>query len=491
MSSTKVNEIPISDHKFNKGSVLSVILKVAIPIVLLMIFNSAYAFVDSLMSSNFVNYGETESGTPLTGGTSIGLIFPLMGILNAFQVMHSAGSGLAYTKNIAQNDSDGAKKTFGQTFSLSWTLGAIIISFTALIGIPYILTASGNWHGETWGVHTHEMVLDGYEYMVILTFAFIPMTLQGSYMRILRAEGKGAASAIIPALTMPINIAFDYIFMAMLKLGLVGAGLATLIATTSGATMMILYVFIIKKKGDNINISYKWENIKFRKEFFIAVFIFGLGSFYRRIFDGINIVMVSTYVGNISIDSASKVDVPAWTSSWTMMTRSINMGTMMSLGVGQTMAMLISFYNNSDQKDKVKETLKVGTICVFIVQMIAIGILLLIAKPLFHAYGVKQFDGYGGEIGIAYIFILLFSIPMSLQIIPALFYSGMKTPRSTLFHTMIFNASNIIVVSIFFSIERITKEPLFLFGGIFLGGLIGLVGSGIFFNKRYRQLLSI
>jgi len=485
---TKATEEPIKIHKFNDGSVLSVILKVAVPIVLLMMFNSAYAFVDSLMSSNFVYYGSIDGVTKLTGGTSIGLIFPMMGILNSFQVMHSAGGGLAYTKNLAQKDYEGAKKTFGQTFSLSWTLGVIIIIFTAIIGIPYILTASGNWNGNTWGEFTKPMVMDGYEYMVILTFAFIPMTLQGSYMRILRSEGKGFIAAIIPGLTMPINIGFDYLFMKVLKIGLIGAGLATLIATTSGALMMMSYVFYIKRK-ETINISYKFNDLRIKKEYLIIVLIFGLGSFYRRIFDGINTVIVSNYVGNIFLDDPSRI--PIWTGSWTMMTRSINMGTMMALGFGQSMAMLISFYNNSNQKEKVKNTVKTGSICIFIVQLIAIVILLLAAKPLFHAYGITEFEGYGGELGKSYIMILLFSIPMSLQIIPALFYSGMKDPKSTLFHTLIFNASNIVIVTIFFLIEHSTKKPLMLFTGIFVGGMIGLMGTGVFFNKRYRQLLSI
>ena len=113
---TKATEEPIKIHKFNDGSVLSVILKVAVPIVLLMMFNSAYAFVDSLMSSNFVNYGTTDEGIKLTGGTSIGLIFPMMGILNSFQVMHSAGGGLAYTKNLAQKDMKEQKKLLDKLF---------------------------------------------------------------------------------------------------------------------------------------------------------------------------------------------------------------------------------------------------------------------------------------------------------------------------------------------------------------------------------------
>ncbi len=53
------------------------------------------------------------------------------------------------------------------------------------------------------------MVLDGYAYMVILSIAFVPMQLQQSYTRILRAEGKGNVAALIPIATMPINIFFD------------------------------------------------------------------------------------------------------------------------------------------------------------------------------------------------------------------------------------------------------------------------------------------
>ncbi len=53
------------------------------------------------------------------------------------------------------------------------------------------------------------MVKDAYSYMLILGLAFIPMHINESYIRVLRAEGKGNIAALIPILTFPINIFFD------------------------------------------------------------------------------------------------------------------------------------------------------------------------------------------------------------------------------------------------------------------------------------------
>ncbi len=143
MNDTKTQQMDTQDrlHKFEEGSVLSVLLKTALPIVVLMVFNSAYMFVDSLMSSNYVIYSSADQ---LTGGTSIGLIFPLMGILTSFEVMIAVGCGLAYAQALAQKNKNKAKIIHQESFSMIIYMGIFIFLFIAVIGVPYILTISGN-----------------------------------------------------------------------------------------------------------------------------------------------------------------------------------------------------------------------------------------------------------------------------------------------------------------------------------------------------------
>ncbi len=473
-------------HKFDQGSVLSVLLKTALPIVVLMFFNSMYAFIDSLMSSNYVEYGEI-GGRQLNGGTMVGLILPFMAFLIAFEVMIAVGSGLAYTQSLAQKKYDEARARHNEAMSMIIYSGIGVIIFTSIVGIPYILTVSGNWQGQTWGIYTEEMVMDGYKYMIILTIAFIPMQIQQSYTRVLRAEGKGNMAAVIPIITMPINIFFDWLFMSVFDTGIFGAGLATLIATSSGLVMMNIYV-LIQGMQDKMVLKLKLPTFRVEKEVAMVILVFAMGSFLRRILDGSTMIVLSSYVGNLDA-SNSAYPITDWTGSWTVMTRSINMGMQLSLGVAQSMSMLISYYTNSHQNEKVGSTIKYGSISMVACSLFTFFVLLGMQGILFNAYSPQDQFGWAwwNEISIAFTIALVFSIPLALQPMPVMFYAGTKRPKHTLIHSSIFNLILFLSATIGITVNYFIGIPMTLYISMAIGAFIAFVSVMILFVIIYRE----
>lgn len=495
MADVRVNQNPKNPdkgaHKFDQGSVLSVLLKTALPIVILMLFNSAYAFVDSLMSSSFVQYGE-YNGAQLNGGTIIGMLFPLMGILIAFEVMVAVGCGLSYTQSMAQKNYDEANQRHNESMSMIIYIGLIVILVIAIIGIPYTLTVSGNWDNSAWGPdYSHKMLMDGYAYMLILGISFIPMQIQQSYIRVLRAEGVGDIAAIIPILTFPINILFDWIFMGVIGTGIYGAGLATLIASMSGVMMMAGYIWY-QGLSDKLTIKLTFPRMRIHKEVAIVVLAFAMGSLLRRVCDNTTVIVLSAYVGNIDPSEMSGVlqENSSWQGAWTTMTRSINMGTMLSLGVAQAVSMLVSYYSNSDQYNKLGETIKYGFISMFICSIFAVMILFGLQGVLFNAY--DKVNGYGFEwfnpISIAFILALIYSIPLALQPMPVMVYAGMKKPKLTLIHSVTYNVIVIVSASIGLLVNHLTGKPLYLYGSLVIGAFIAFSVILTLFKIRYKQL---
>ncbi len=475
-------------HKFDQGSVLTTLLKTATPIVILMFFNSMYAFIDSAMSSNLVHYTEHSASS------SIGLVFPMMGLVNAFAIFHTVGTGLAYTKNIAEKNYNEAQKTLGQSLSLSVIIGGFLVIVVAIIGLPYLSFASGNWgNNNVWGADAHEMIFDAYFYMLIIAFALIPLSLNQAFIRVLRAEGKGAAAAIIPIATLPINIGFDYLFMKTYGLGLKGAGLATLLAASIGLIFMAVYVFYLQREKLT-NIKFEKVNFKLQKSIILIIFAFGAGSVFRRVTDSVSIITLTTFMGNISVVDSSYI-VPVWQSTWTMITRTLNMALMISLGVSQAMAMLISYYNNSNQKHNVKETLKYGFLTIIIVQVFIVLLLTGLENTLFNLFvnaENKYWNGwtdFNSEIGIAYSITLIWTFIVSLQFIPLMFYSGIKKPKLSLYHSLLFNGISIIIFAIFFGAEYIVGNPLILFSGLPVAAFISFIVVMYLFKRNFKDLL--
>ena len=478
-------------HKFDQGSVLSVLLKTALPIVILMLFNSTYAFVDSLMSATYVQYGCLSDGTVLNGGTIVGLLLPLMGVLIAFEVMIAVGCGLAYTQSMAQEDYEEANKRHNESMSAIIYMGLIVILVIAIIGIPYTLTVSGNWQGKAWEGYTRQMVMDGYLYIIILGFSFIPMQIQQSYIRVLRAEGVGDVAAIIPILTFPINIFFDWLFMNVLQTGVYGAGIATLIASMSGSIIMAIYIHR-QELSDKLVINLNLPKMIVHREVIMVVLAFAMGSLLRRLCDSGTVVIVALYIGNADVSSmtGSLSNIANWTGGWTVMTRSINMAIMLSLGVAQTVSMLVSYYANSNQMNKVGDTIKYGFISMIICSLFASLLLFGLQGILFVTYDAT--NSYGWEwwnpMSIAFILALIYSIPLSLQPMPVMFYAGMKQPKLTLIHSVTYN---IIVLGfatfgLVFNLQ--TGNPLYLYWSLLVGSVIGLFVILLRFNSRYKEL---
>ncbi|NQX83544.1 MAG: hypothetical protein HRS50_02435 [Mycoplasmataceae bacterium] len=487
-------------HKFDKGSVFSVLFKTAFPIVILMLFNTAYSFIDSLMSSTYVDYGTNDSGVQLNGGTSIGLVFPLMGILMAFQVMVAVGSGLAYTQSMSQKDYVGAKQRHNEALSMILYIGIITFVVIAIIGVPYLLTVSGNWNSQHWNDSTWEqgngqiewgMVMDSYYYMIILGVAFIPMNINQSYIRVLRAEGKGDIAALIPILTFPINIFLDWLLMSVFNFGLIGAGVATLAASLSGMILMFLYIWWMGK-GDKLNIKLQWLKLRIHNEIAIIILTFAMGSLLRRIFDGITIATLSSYIGNIQVDmnNPNAIDVPNWTGSWTIMTRSINMGAMLSLGVAQSISMLVSYYSNLGEKEKLRQTIKYGFMLMIACSIMASMILMSLQGVLFNAYSKTS---YGWEwmnsLSIAFTLALIYSIPVSLQPMPVMVYAGMKKIKLTLFHVLTFNGIVLLFSTLGLILNISLLEPLLIFVFMAIGAMFAFVIIMFMFKYSYKKLL--
>lgn len=499
----QTEEISRGVHKFDQGSVLSVLLKTALPIVILMFCNSMYAFIDSLMSSAYVEYGVINDAAGnvvhLNGGTTVGLIMPFMSLVIAFEVMIAVGVGLAYTQSMAQNKPEEAQERHNESMTMIIYMGLIILVATIILGIPFILTVSGNWGSHQWsGIdsntgefvdYTHKMVLDGYAYMVILALAFIPMQLQQTYVRVLRAEGRGNIAAIIPIAGMPINIFFDWLFMSKFEMGIYGAGLATLIASMAGLLMMVIYVYI-QGKNEALNLRLKMPTLRLNKVVFSVIVMFGMTSLLRRVMDSASIMILTGYVGNMRIEDMNQI--PNWTGSWTVMTRSINMGTQVSLGVAQAMSMLISYFTNSGQREKASQTLRAGFVSMMVCSLTSAGILFGLQGVLFNAYSHETAFGWvwWNQFSIAFILALIFSIPVSLQPFAVMYYAGTKAPKSTLVHSVIFNGMLVLGATVGLIINIITSQPLYLFGFMVIGAVIGYIIVTYIFAIRYKQIMS-
>lgn len=247
-----------------KGKVLNVLLALAIPIMGGSLLQFAYNMVDMLwvgrLGSNAV--------------ASIGSSSFLIGLGYSINALVVIGTGIKVAQSIGRKDDEETNKYINSGILLNGIIGLIYFLFI-IFGSKYFISFLnlGNEYVE----------VDTLNYLMIsapmLIFAFYNLL----YTRIFGSFGNNKEAFKISALGIIINIILDPIFIYTFKFGVLGAGIATLIAN-----IVMFVVFIVK--GSNlfkINLKLGVDSTKIKE-------IIRLGfpmAFQRILFTLVNIVL--------------------------------------------------------------------------------------------------------------------------------------------------------------------------------------------------------
>lgn len=195
--------IRLSDHFTYRK-----LLLFTLPSVGMMISMSIYGVVDGLFVSNFVNK---------TAFASVNLIMPFVQILSGMGAMFGVGGSALVAKTLGEGETHRACRYFTM---MMYLLAGIGVLFTVL-GIVFIRPVS-YLLGATEEMIDYCVV---YGRTVLLFSLFMHMQYQfQSYLVVAENPGLGLAVTIAAGLT---NMVLDAVFMAGLRLGIVGAAVAT------------------------------------------------------------------------------------------------------------------------------------------------------------------------------------------------------------------------------------------------------------------------
>ena len=216
--SHKKNSDFLGQEKINK-----LMLKFSIPCIMSLLVSSLYNIVDQIF------IGNSELST--LGNAATGVVFPVFIIAQAFAWCF--GDGCAAYLNICQGrrDSENAHKAIGASITVAFLCGVAMM----LVIYPFkeqILTVFGA---------SDNTMAYSVEYLDII-LAMIPIYILCNTMNsVIRADGSPSwamAAMLVGALT---NIILDPVFIFVLKMGMTGAALATVIG--QGITFIITLIY--------------------------------------------------------------------------------------------------------------------------------------------------------------------------------------------------------------------------------------------------------
>ena len=215
--------IQLSDH-FDYGR----LIRFTLPSIAMMIFTSIYGVVDGFFISNLVGK---------TAFASVNLIMPYIMILGGVGAMLGVGGSALVAKTLGEADIPRARRYF--TMMLYLMVGTS--AFFTAVGILELRPV-----GYLFGA-TDAMIEDVVTYGTICLLFNIALQAQYTFQSyLIVAEKPKFALAVVIAAGVT-NMVLDFLFMAVLKLGVAGAAMAT--GLSQFVAGIIPFVWFLSRKN--------------------------------------------------------------------------------------------------------------------------------------------------------------------------------------------------------------------------------------------------
>lgn len=259
-----------------KGNPLGLIMKFAIPLVIGNIFQQGYTIVDSIIVGR---------GVGSLALASVGAVDWLQWMFVASAAGLTQGFGIAYSRSFGKNHYDELRRNIGLSVILSVFIGIFLVIFSEFFALSFLRL-----------LQTPAEIIDlSLEYVRYLFAGLIVVMIYNMLASILRSVGNSKAPLIAMILAAIINIILDIYFIYILKMGVKGAAIATVIAQIFSA----LYCFWILKKIDVVKLSR--NDFKFDLTRSIYLLKLGLPMAFMNIVIGIGGIIVQKVTNTFGI----------------------------------------------------------------------------------------------------------------------------------------------------------------------------------------------
>lgn len=251
-----MNKSEAYHQKMVKTNVSKLILILGIPTTITMLISNIYNLVDTYYVGTL---GVSQQG-------SIGILFTLQAIIQAFAFMLGHGSGTYAAKKLANKDIKEASIYVSTAFYVGFAIGLLLLIFGLIFIEPLVILLGSS--------DTILPYAKQYGMWVLISAPFMITCLVLN--NILRYEGKAFFGMIGVVSGALLNIFGDFLFVDVMELGVFGAGMSTGISQI--ISFVILLFFYIRTAQTSLHFKY----ISRTKTTYINIFRGGLPSLLRQ-----------------------------------------------------------------------------------------------------------------------------------------------------------------------------------------------------------------
>ena len=405
--------------------------KFAVPSIIAMLVSALYNIVDQF----FIGRSIGELGNAATNIT-----FPLTTSCIALALLLGIGAASAFNLTLGKGDKEKALYYIGNSAMLLFLSGLVLCIIVQLFLQPMLL-----FFGSPENVLGYAK---NYTRVTAIGFPFLIFSTGGGHL--IRADGSPKYSMLCNLSGAIINIILDPIFIFGLNMGMVGAGLATIIGQIFGASLALRYLFKYKTgKIERKHLIPNWN-------FISKIISLGAAPFFNQLAMMIVQIVMNkslTYYGALSVYGES---IPLACAGIITKVNQIYMSIV--IGLSQGLQPIVSFNYGAAKYDRVKKAYSTAISYGVIVSVIAFLIFQFMPRQIVSIFGSGSEAYYSFAVKYFRIF-LLFTFINCFQPISSNFFTAIGKPKKGIFLSLtrqiLFLLPLIIILPLFIGIDGI------------------------------------
>ena len=305
----------------------SLVSKMAIPTIISMLITTFYNMADTY----FVGHLNTNATA------AVGIVFPLMAIIQACGFFFGHGSGNYISKKLGQQQTEDATKMAATAFFSALIFGALFMLLGTLFRTPLVYLLGATDKIAPYAVDYVQFILLG------APFYAASLVLNNQF----RFQGNAVYAMIGITTGGIINVVLDPIFIWGLGLGVKGAAMATALS------QFISFCILLSGTFKPVNISIMFKNFTPCKEYYMQILKGGAPSLLRQSLGSVTTVSMN-YSAKIFCVAAG-FDKEAAIAAMTIVGKITMFAYSVVIGFGQGFQPVCGFNYGAEKYDRVKK----------------------------------------------------------------------------------------------------------------------------------------
>lgn len=346
---------------YEKPVTLKNILKFAVPTIAMTVFMSFYTMVDGLFVSNLI-------GTSAL--SAINLTAPVIQLVTAISTMLATGGSAVIMKKMGEQKVDEAKEDFTFLIIVNAIVGIIMCAVGYLV-IERIF-AGMNLSAD----------VEGYcvEYLSRYLVFTVPILLMNNFTLYMIASEKATLSLICSVTGGVLNMALDYVFIAVFGMGISGAAIATGLGYSVTA---VVGLFVFSRKKSLLH----FKKPAFRLKVLASAATNGCSEMATALVTGIITMMFNwTMLHYVGEDGVAAVTIIMYV---------LMFASSLYTGYSYGVAPMISYYYGEQNHEKLQKLVAVSMRVIAAISLVTVAASFLLTKPLVSVFARADNPVYG------------------------------------------------------------------------------------------------